>query len=139
MRRTQRREVNHMMIKKLLIAGALSGGLVVSAAGAAFATTASASHHVSTARTAAVHHAKAAGETPGESSGESETGPSDGPGGHADPAGNVDHQFSGGEHHRIGPATGPSRPGPPCRVSPCPGTAGPHPCRGPVPWSCAVA
>jgi hypothetical protein len=90
-----------MMIKKILIAGALSGGLVVSAAGAAFASTGSASHHASTVRTVAVHHAKA-GETPGEGSGEgsgeSESAPSDGPGGWADPSGtNADHQFNGVE------------------------------------------
>jgi hypothetical protein len=37
-------------------------------------------------------------EAPGTESSEtasSETGPSDGPGGHADPAGNVDYQFEG--------------------------------------------
>jgi hypothetical protein len=33
----------------------------------------------------------------GSENGTSETGPSDGPGGHADPAGNVDHQFEGTE------------------------------------------
>ena len=88
-----------MMIKKLLIAGALSSGLVVSAAGAAFAST---SHHVLTARPAAAQHAKAAevrsGENSGENSGEQEgSTPGDGPGGHADPPGNVDHQFTGVE------------------------------------------
>ena len=36
-------------------------------------------------------------ETPGESSSESETGPSDGPGGHADATGDVQHEFSGVE------------------------------------------
>lgn len=92
-----RREVNHIMIKKLLLAGALCSGLVVSAAGAALASTA---HHVSTARPAAVHQVKATepgGE--GENSGEQEgTTQGDGPGGHADPDGqNVDHQFSGVE------------------------------------------
>ncbi len=84
-----------MMIKRLLIAGALSSGLVVSAAGAAFAS----SHHVSAARTAAVHHVTAAPEPSGENSGEQEgSTPGDGPGGHADPAGqNVNHQFTGVE------------------------------------------
>jgi hypothetical protein len=32
-----------------------------------------------------------------ETEGSSETGPSDGPGGHEDPAGTVDHQFEGNE------------------------------------------
>lgn len=37
-------------------------------------------------------------EAPGAETQESETGPSDGPGGHADPEGaNVDHQFEGEE------------------------------------------
>jgi uncharacterized low-complexity protein len=87
-----------MMIKKLLIAGALSGGLVLSAAGAAVASTS----HVSTARTVAVHHVKAAessGEGSGENSGEQEgSTPGDGPGGHADqPGQNVNHQAQGTE------------------------------------------
>jgi hypothetical protein len=88
------------MIKKLMIAGALSSGLVVSAAGAAFASTA---QHVSAARPAAAQQAKATevrgGESTGENSGEQEGSmPGDGPGGHADPAGqNVDHQFTGVE------------------------------------------
>jgi hypothetical protein len=44
------------------------------------------------------HAASRTGENP-ENGGEtnSENGPSDGPGGHADLAGNVDHQFSGTE------------------------------------------
>jgi hypothetical protein len=43
---------------------------------------------------------ESATEQPGESTTESATeqsAPSDGPGGHADPAGNVDHQFNGEE------------------------------------------
>src|SRR3981081_4163237 len=47
------------------------------------------------------HHATKASEVPGvEAPGEtgSESGPSDGPGGHADPAGSTaDHQFQGNE------------------------------------------
>jgi hypothetical protein len=54
-----------------------------------------------TAATVATHHQKAqtGGENGGESnesSGES-SAPSDGPGGHADPSGNVQHEFSGAE------------------------------------------
>jgi hypothetical protein len=87
-----------MDIKKLLIAGALSSGLVVATAGAAIAST---SHHGSTARTvAAAQHVKAAEDPGGENSGEQEgsTQEGDGPGGHADQDGqNVDHQFTGVE------------------------------------------
>jgi hypothetical protein len=42
----------------------------------------------------ATRSAEPNGENPENST---ETGPSDGPGGHADPPGNVDHQFSGQE------------------------------------------
>lgn len=59
---------------------------------------------VKAAPKAAAKHAAAAAETPGapETGAEpvgTETGPSDGPGGHADPAGdpNADHQFNGEE------------------------------------------
>ena len=41
-------------------------------------------------------HARA-GASGDESTGENENAPEDGPGGHADPAGNVDHQFDGVE------------------------------------------
>jgi hypothetical protein len=46
--------------------------------------------------TQSVHSSKA--DNPGEeNSSESENGPSDGPGGHADPSGTVQHEFSGVE------------------------------------------
>jgi hypothetical protein len=46
--------------------------------------------------TQGVHSSKA--DNPGEENGsESENGPSDGPGGHADPSGAVQHEFSGVE------------------------------------------
>lgn len=86
-----------MIIRKLILAGALSSGLLLTATGAAFA---SASHPASAAKTAPAAHVKAA-EPGGESanSGEQEgSTPGDGPGGHADPAGQtVDHQFTGVE------------------------------------------
>jgi hypothetical protein len=44
----------------------------------------------------AVHAHSSKAEKPGEGS-ESENGPSDGPGGHADPPGNVQHEFNGVE------------------------------------------
>ena len=84
-----------MMIRKLILAGALGSGLVLTAGGAAFA---SASQHPQTPRPAAATHVKAA-EPAGENSGEQEgSTQGDGPGGHADqPGQNVDHQFTGTE------------------------------------------
>jgi signal transduction histidine kinase len=81
-------------------AAAAGAGLVGSVASAAGVAAASTSHHVSTARTTAVHMkaGESSGENSGENSGEQEgTTQGDGPGGHADPAGNVDHQFTGVE------------------------------------------
>jgi predicted component of type VI protein secretion system len=79
------------MIKKLIAAGALSAGLVAGVVGIAGAAGASTAHPVS----ATSHHAKAAEPDP---KGEVTSPEPDGPGGHADPAGqNVDHQFSGVE------------------------------------------
>ena len=49
-----------------------------------------------TASTKASSTSKSSGEGQGESGGEN-SGNSDGPGGHEDPAGNVDHQFDGEE------------------------------------------
>ena len=86
-----------MSIRKLLAAGVISAGLVGSVASAAGVAMASTSHHVSTARTTAAH--VKAGESSGENSGGQEgSTQGDGPGGHADQAGqNVDHQFTGVE------------------------------------------
>jgi hypothetical protein len=87
--------MNRMMIRKLLIVGALSGGLVASAAGVAVAATGSPAAPAKPA--AAVSHVSSPSDGP-ESSGEGTSHETDGPGGHQDAAGtNVDHQFNGTE------------------------------------------
>lgn len=96
-----------MIIKRLLITSALTGGLLASAAGVATAAT---SHLVSpSAPAAAAHLMKASGNSPSaqpdpsgeatsQASGEATSHESDGPGGHQDPSGqNADHQFNGTE------------------------------------------
>ncbi|MEP7060293.1 MAG: hypothetical protein ABI828_06135 [Actinomycetota bacterium] len=103
-----------MDIKKTLVAGSAVLVLIGSVGGAALAS----SKHAAPAKPATSEtttapdtdnvqqgdqttpdttgtSSEATGETSGESSGEG--APSDGPGGHADPAGNVDHQFDGQE------------------------------------------
>jgi hypothetical protein len=62
------------------------------------ATPSSAAHRAVHGRHVASRTGERNGENP-ENSGETNTenGPSDGPSGHADPPGNVDHQFSGTE------------------------------------------
>ena len=95
-----------MIIKRLLIIGALTGGLLASAAGVAGAAT---SHLASPAAPAAAttHYLTASGNSPTagssspagpESTGEATSHESDGPGGHQDSVGqNTDHQFNGTE------------------------------------------
>jgi hypothetical protein len=84
-----------MMIRKLLVVGALSGGLVASVAGVAVAATSSPAAPAKPA--AAVAHVSSSSSQP-EPSREGVSHETDGPGGHQDTAGtNVDHQFNGTE------------------------------------------
>lgn len=80
----------------------LSGGIAYAATAPAAASTVhtvSAVHGNSAAPSATHPASEPAGESAGESNAEhsGESTHSDGPGGHADPAGNVDHQFNGQE------------------------------------------
>jgi len=99
-----------MDIKKTLIAGAAVLTLVGSVTGVAVAsskgavapksatetTTGADTDNIQQGDQTTPDTAGQASESTGESSGES-SGEADGPGGHADPAGNVDHQFDGQE------------------------------------------
>lgn len=88
----------------LVTAGAalgLSGGIAYAATAPAAASTVHtvSAVHSGTAPSATHRASRSTSESAGESSAEhsGESAHSDGPGGHADPAGNVDHQFNGQE------------------------------------------
>jgi hypothetical protein len=91
------------MIKRLTTAIALlASAAVLAVGGVALAQSTGrahhkkATHHAVKAKQRAAHASESASESAGETSGESsESAPSDGPGGHEDPPGEVDQQFEG--------------------------------------------